>query len=300
MAVIVNPRSGSAPAVADLERALGAAGLNATVFTVPEGADVAAWLTELGQSHQVLTAAGGDGTVSAVAAAAAMSGKTLGVIPAGTLNHFARDAGIPLELEQAVAVLAAGHTRLLDAGVVNDRVFVNNASIGAYPQLVWERTRARHKGIPRPIATGIAGIRTWLDLRSVTVRLCVDGKERIRRSPFVFIGNSEYEVEGTQFGRRPLMTDGSLWLYLTPDNGRLGVLTLPVRALLRKLREHDKFETWAASEISIDLPNRRIAVALDGEVMRLASPLRFSVKRGVLRTIVPADDADHADAGAPV
>jgi diacylglycerol kinase family enzyme len=245
-------------------------------------------MEDIARQHDILVAAGGDGTASSVAAAVIKAGKIFGVIPAGTLNHFAHDAGIPLELSDALATLAAGHTRLLDTGEVNGHIFINNASVGAYPRMVWERTRARRKGLPRPFALSLAVARTWLKLRTVTVRLCIDGEELIRRTPFVMIGNSRYEVDGTQFGKRPTMTDGKLSLYVAPESGRLDTLTLPARALLRKLEEHQKFETYQASSISMELRRRRVSVALDGEIELLESPLRFHVKRCALRTIVPA------------
>ena len=245
-------------------------------------------MTDIARQYDILVAAGGDGTASSVAAAAITTGKTFGVIPTGTLNHFARDAGIPMELNDALAAIAAGQTRVLDCGEVNGVVFINNASVGAYPRLVLERDRARRKGLPRSVALSLAVVRTWLKLRTITVRLCVDGKELIRRTPFVFVGNSEYEVEGIQFGRRPAMTDGKLSLYVLPESGRLDSLALSARALLRRLKDHQKFERYQASSISIELSRRRVGVALDGELRLLESPLRFHVRRHALRTIVPA------------
>ena len=232
-------------------------------------------------------AAGGDGTVSTVAAAVVKAGKTLGVIPAGTLNHFARDAGIPLQLEPALRALAAHQTALLDVGSVNDRVFVNNASIGAYPRMLWERSRARQRGLPRPIAYALAIMDTWLELSWIDVRLWVDNQELVRRSPFVVVGNNEYEVEGLHLGKRPTMTDGRLSLYVAPDSGRLDLLALTARALLRRLKRYEKFEAWTASSIAIDMSQREIDVALDGEISALAPPLRFGVNRRALKVIVP-------------
>lgn len=109
--------------------------------------------------------------------------------------------------------------------------------------------------------------------------------------PFVLVGNGEYEVEGTQFGRRPTMAGGTLSLYLTPDSGRFSVLVLPFRALLRTLKRHDKFETYTASTILMNTTGSRIEVALDGEIRNLEPPLRFSIRREALRTIVPAGEA---------
>jgi diacylglycerol kinase family enzyme len=229
--------------------------------------------------------------VSTVAAAAVRHGKTFGVIPCGTLNHFARDAGIPPDLEAAAAVLAAGHTRLLDIGEVNGQIFINNASIGAYPRMVWERNRARERGLPRPVAVMLAVARTWLDLRSIAVRLSVDGVDMVRSSPFIFVGNSEYEVEGTSIGRRTTMTDGKLSLYLAPKFARMDALRLPLWVLLRTLDGHEKFEARSASALTIEPSTRRVTVALDGEIRILDAPLHFTVRRQALRTLLPATPA---------
>ena len=281
-----NRRSGTAPDEPVLRSALANAGIEADVVTVPSvmgGGSV----DHLAAQCDVLVAAGGDGTVSTVAAAAARAGKFFGVLPCGTLNHFARDAGIPLDLDEAAAVLAAGHTRALDIGVVNDHVFINNASIGAYPRLVWERSRAREKGLPRPIAMTLAVTRTWFNLRSVTARLSVDGRELVRRTPFIFIGNSEYEVTGTDIGKRMTMTDGKLSLYMAPRFGRGHALLLPVHVMLGTLEKHERFESMQASSIVIDTPNKRVSVALDGELRLLTAPLKFTVHHGSLITVVP-------------
>ena len=288
MAIVLNTHSGNAPIGGQLCDAVRAAALNADVIPLPAVRDAVQWIDRLADAYDVLVAAGGDGTVSTVAAAALRSGKTLGVLPAGTLNHFARDAGIPLQLEDALGVIAAGHSRLLDVAFVNDRMFVNNASIGAYPRLVWERKRARHGGWPRTLATSVALLRTWIDLDAVTVRIAVDTTELVRRTPFVLVGNGEYEVEGTQFGRRPTMVGGALSLYMTPDNGRFTVLGLPLRALFGRLKRYDRFETYTASSILMKAAGRRIPVALDGEIRNFTPPLRFSIRREALRTIVPA------------
>lgn len=290
MAIVLNPRSGSASQPPELVQALGRASVVADVHTIPSvHQDVAGWIDSVAQQYETLVAAGGDGTVSTVAAAVVKAGKTLGVIPTGTLNHFARDAGIPLPLEQAISALAAGHTRLLDVGVANDHVFVNNASIGAYPRMVWERNRGRQRGLPKPIAYALAIMDTWLELSWIDVRLLVENQELVRRSPFVVVGNNEYEVEGMHFGKRSTMTDGRLSLYVAPDSGRLDLLALTARALLRRLKRYEKFEAWTASSIAIDMSQRLIDVALDGEIFALEPPLRFSVRPRALRVIVPME-----------
>lgn len=287
-AIFLNPQSGKSPDGDHLERAMRRAGLIADIHRIPTDRDVAPWLADVSRDYDVLIAAGGDGTASAVAAAAVGCGKTLGVIPSGTLNHFARDLEIPLELDKAAAVVAAGHTRVVDVAAVNDSIFINNASLGAYPAMLWERNRAREKGLPRPLAQGVAVVRAWLDLRSIRVRVGTDGAQFVRRSPLVFVGNSKYEVQGIKLGRRLTMTDGSLWVYALLDSGRLDALSLPFRALLGRLESHDKFEICQAGSVTIDVARRRIGVAIDGEIRVLTPPLRFSIRPNALRTIVPA------------
>ena len=284
--IVLNTRSGTAPERDALQDALQKAGVEADVLPVPLAMG-GGGVDELASRYDVLVAAGGDGTVSTVAAAAARARKTFGVLPCGTLNHFARDAGIPFELDAAAAVLAAGHTRMLDAGVVNGRLFINNASMGAYPRMVWERNRARKRGLPRPLAMTLAVSRTWFDLRSITARLNVDGREMVRRTPFIFVGNSEYDVAGTSIGRRSTLTDGRLSLYMAPRFGRRDALLLPMRVLLGTLERHERFEAMPASSIVIDTPRKRQAIALDGELLMMDAPFTFGVQREALRAIVP-------------
>jgi len=285
--IVLNRRSGTAVDEAALHAALARAGLEADILPVPAAMGGGS-IDHAAAAYDVLVAAGGDGTVSTVAAAVSKHGRTLGVIPSGTLNHFARDTGIPADLDAAIAVLAAGHTRMLDVGDVNGHIFINNASIGAYPRMVWERNRAREKGLPRPLAVAMAVTRTWFDLRSIAVRLTVDGTDLVRSSAFIFIGNSKYEMEGTSIGSRMTMTDGKLSLYLAPKFDRLDAVLLPARVLLKTLEEHEKFESRDATAITMEPSGRRVAVGLDGEIKTLDAPLRFTVRRDVLRTILPS------------
>lgn len=283
--IVLNPRSGTALERAPLEEALARAGCDAEV--VEAGPDIAATARRAASRCDVLIASGGDGTVSTVAAAAVEANRVFGVIPSGTLNHFARDARIPADLEEAIALIQAGHTRLFDVGELNGHLFINNASIGAYPRMVWERNRARSFGLPRPLAMGFAVARTWLGLRSMTARVSVDGTAFVRRTPFIFVGNSEYEIEGTSLGTRPTMTDGKLYLYMAPKFGRGDALMLPLRVLRGTLASHESFEVMTASSISVETARRKVSAALDGEVRVFAPPLQFQVRRHALEVLAP-------------
>jgi diacylglycerol kinase family enzyme len=286
IAIIVNPRSGSAPPDAEIAAALKKAGIAADIQHLPADREASS-LEKLAEPYDVLAAMGGDGTVSAVAAVAVATNKTFAVLPAGTLNHFARDAGIPLNLEESVALLASRHTTRVDVGMVSGKMFLNNASIGAYPRMVRQRTRARERGWPRPIASAGAIIDTWLRLRNLTFRVRIGDLQVVRRSPLIVIGNGEYEVDGLSVGKRRSISDGTLSLYVAPHSSRLDALALPFRILLRRIQQDPRFEAWRGATIDVSL-RRPVSIALDGEVMTLQSPLRFSVRPGALRVIVPA------------
>ena len=287
VSVILNRSSGSAAAkIEALQSLVANAGLKADVLQV-SGAEIATAALRAARAGHVLVAAGGDGTASTVAGVAVRHGATFGVIPLGTLNHFARDAGIPLELDKAVATIAAGGTRALDVGIMNDATFINNVSLGLYPQLVWERQREQSRGRRKSVAFLIALVRTWRRYPTVGVHMTVDSVELLRRTPFVFIGNGEYHAEGMDLGTRASLNSGTLSVYLAPGVGRLEFLQLPIRALRGRLRDAVKFESFPACDIRIETRGRLIDVALDGELRSEKTPLRCTIRRGALTTLVP-------------
>lgn len=287
MVIVRNPRSGSAVDIAGLRQALHGAGISADIVDTPGGPGFAEWIDRLVASYDVIAAAGGDGTVSSVAVAVARANKTLAVIPSGTLNHFARDAGIPGELDAAVALLRTGRPRAVDVGLVNDLLFLNNASLGSYPRMVHERTKLERRGRSRRVAAIVAAAGTWWRLRSVTATLTIDGRALVRRTPFIVVGNGRYVLSGFALTHRHHISDRQLSLYVAPRAGRLGALSLPLRALFGTLDRYEQFEAFIATEIAVGLSQRRVLIAIDGEVRELETPLRFAVRPGALQVLLP-------------
>jgi diacylglycerol kinase family enzyme len=239
----------------------------------------------------VIVAAGGDGTVSTVAGVAVRTGATLGVLPLGTFNHFARDAGLPLDLIDAASTIRQGVTRTVDVGELNDRIFVNNVSLGIYPRLVWERRAEQRRGYSKWAALSIALVKTWWSYRTLTLRVSLDGAAIVRRSPFLFIGNGAYEAEGIGLGARASLESGRLSAYVAPECGPVELLAMPIRALAGRLSPAVKFEAFTAREISIDPSRSRIGLALDGEIVVARPPLRCRIRPGALRVLAPASES---------
>jgi len=239
---------------------------------------------------RIVVAGGGDGTVNAVASLLVGTDCTLGVLPLGTLNHFAKDLGIPLDLWAAARVVCRGRVARVDAAEVNGRVFVNNSSLGLYPRIVRRRRRMQERlGSGKWAAFFWAALAVLRRNPFLRVRLQADGREIVRETPFVFVGNNEYEIESWQIGARTRLDAGLLSLYVTHRKGRLGLAWLAARALLGRLREAKDFDALRASEVVVEThrAGKRLPVAADGEVALMNSPLHYRALPGALRVAVP-------------
>lgn len=264
--------------------------LNARISLARNGPEVSSLAHRAAKSEaQTVVAGGGDGTVSAVAAELIDTKKSLGVLPLGTLNHFAKDLHIPLTLEEAAATIIAGHTVQVDVGEVNGKVFINNSSLGLYPSMVREREKQQRLGSGKWAAFFWAGIAVLRRYPFLDVRLSVDGEEFKRRTPFVFIGNNEYEMESFNIGARACLNAGKLSLYITNRTGRLGLVRLALRALFGGLNKEKDFLALCAHEIWIATKHKHLRVAMDGEVTNMTPPLHYKVRPLSLKVLVPAD-----------
>ena len=237
---------------------------------------------------RLLVAAGGDGTISTAAAALVDSATVLGVLPFGTLNHFAKDLDIPLELEEAVGNIIDGNSIAVDVGEVNGRVFINNSSLGLYPDMVRDRehqhSRLGRGKFPSLVWASIAAFRRYPFL---TVRLDVEGTKRVQVTPLVFVGNNEYSMEGFNIGERARIDGGRLSIYIVKKQGRAALVRLSLEALFGRLRQARDFEALTATDFVIETRHSRILVATDGEVQGMKSPLRYRIRPRSLRVIVP-------------
>ena len=271
----------------ELRRLFGDAGLDVEVEAVPTATlrDRARHAAAAGADCVV--AAGGDGTVGTVASALVGTRAALGILPVGTRNHFARDLGLPTDLPAAILTIAHGHVRVVDVGEVNGRVFVNNASIGLYPEMVEERERRQHLGWRKNVATLWAGVVALRRFRMVHLRLAAAGGSERLKTPFVFVGNNQYAMSLFALGTRACLDDGRLSLYTANIDRRFSLARIVVLALLGRLEQTRDFQQRCVSEAWLDSRWWRLRVALDGEVLSLVPPLHFRARPGALRVMVP-------------
>ncbi len=238
--------------------------------------------------------AGGDGTIATAAALVANSDVELAILPGGTLNHFARDHGIPTDLGKAALLAGTGGEVVgADIGYVNDCVFLNTSSIGAYVTFVRVR-EGLEKRFGYKIASAMAFTRMLSELRTFSVALEVDGKKKTYRASMVFIGVGERELKMPTLGSR--VKNGRRGLHVMIVRGRkparlFAVALSAIAKGTKETAELPEFDDFIVDHCRIDLARRTTTIGLDGELKRLTTPLDYRIQRDALRLVVaPAGD----------
>jgi diacylglycerol kinase family enzyme len=258
--LLINPRSGKARPTAE-ELREEAVGRGLDVHMLGPGEDVARLARET--SADAIGIAGGDGSLAAVAAAAVERDVPFVCVPFGTRNHFAQDLGI--DRRDPIAALEAfgGTERRIDLGRVNDRLFLNNVSIGMYARLVHHRERRRRR---REVLARARAILIALNHRSPR-GMTVDGEPVTFR--VLLVSNNRYELDLLSLGERERLDEGCLYLY---------VATGVVRS---------RWAERAGKAFRVSATAGFVRAAVDGEPARLETPLEFSVAERALRVLVP-------------
>jgi len=234
----------------------------------------------------IVAAGGGDGTVSTVANLLVGTPVALGVLPLGTLNHFAKDLGLPLDLRGAVEVICRGRTASVDVGEVNGHCFVNNSSIGAYSEMIRIRERWRPK-LGKWLALVISAI--TVIRRFPILRLDLEGEgRRLRRfSPLLFVGNNVYGLKWPDIGARHRLDQGCLTLLLMREASRLALLRSALRVLRGQLHLAPEIEASYLKSLTVRSHRSRLRVAVDGEMLTLKPPLHYRIRPQALTVCVP-------------
>jgi diacylglycerol kinase family enzyme len=222
-----------------------------------------------------------------VAGALVDADAAMGIIPVGTLNHFARDMEIALDADEAAEIAASGVCVAVDTGEVNGLTFINNSVLGWYPAYHVQRERRERKGWSAWRAIGGALISMLRRHPLLDVRITAGELELFRRSAYILIANNEHAMEGFKPWQRETLTEGALWVYVLTDQRPIAFLRLVLRVLMGRLRPADEFERIRASAVRMELPQKTIMVSLDGEVMPLQSPLEYRSRPRSLKVMAP-------------
>ena len=289
---LINRAGGTAQAEAQIgdkvAEALRKAGVDADVELITGGECEVRCRAIAERGDELLIVGGGDGTISAAASALAGTKSLLGILPLGTLNHFARDLGIPANLEEAAKLIAARPERAVDLGEMNDRIFVNNSAIGLYPLMVVDRDVQRARlGRSKRLAMIVAVARTLARFRHHRLTLTINDQKTTVDTPLLFVGNNRYRLDLGAPGERERIDDGCLSVYVMRKNSRRGFIAASIRALFNRRKPGEMLELEHVELLRVASSRSALAVSLDGEVVRAAPPLEYKIRKRALRVIAP-------------
>ncbi len=278
------------PGLADrVGQALKDAGLDAKVELV-SGGDCAVRCRAIAEAgNPLLIVGGGDGTISAAASALVGTETRLGILPLGTLNHFARDLGIPSDVAEAAELIAAGKERRVDVAEMNERIFINNSALGLYPLMVVDRDQQQKRlGRSKRAAMIVASLRTLMRFRHHRLTLTVN-EERSGRidTPLLFVGNNDYRTDIGAAGQRESLEDGQLCVLVMRKKTRRGFLAATLRALFGRRRKDDLVRLDGVERLRVSSRRSHLIVSLDGEVVSAQPPLDYRIRKQALRVIAP-------------
>lgn len=298
--IVLNASSGSQDAEDTqriIEAVLGERGRRHRMLHVHDGRRLAtvAWqaVEEARMQKGIVVAAGGDGTVNAVAQAVIGTGVPFGVLPQGTFNYFARTHGLPIDTEGALRALLDGQVRPVQLGRVNDRIFLVNASLGLYPTLLENREQwKRQFGRSRLVALW-AGLATLLrGHRRLTLEIEHGGSLRTMHTSTLFVGNNRLQLEQIGIAEAAALEHGRLTALALHPVGRRAMLWLLARGAFGRLGDAQEIQSFSFRTLRLSVLRRRrrygrIKVATDGEIVWMRTPIEFTVLPDALNLVVP-------------
>jgi diacylglycerol kinase family enzyme len=242
----------------------------------------------LKNDFDTIVAAGGDGTVNTVSEYLIKSDILFGILPVGTLNHLAKDLRLPLNTTDAFnLIIEKPNIMVMDIGVCNDHIFLNNSGLGIYPRIVELREKFRKGGHVKNRALLMAILQVIRKIPKIFVNMKI-GEETIqKKTSFIFVGNNIYGLGGFTTGTRTSLTDGKLSIWISHRTSFFGLMGLLFRAFFGNVKEHRDFDVFEAESICVETKRKDPYVSFDGEIVRVSSPLKYKIEPNALKVIVP-------------
>lgn len=290
IAIVINPNSGNSSKERHISKLLENKNLYQFSIIHFDNRNIKSFISDLAsQGYDTIIAAGGDGTVSSIAGVIVELDLKVkfGVLPTGTFNHFAKDIGMPQDIETALEVIAKGKSTYIDIGKVNHMYFLNNSSLGLYPKLVKYRQNYQKKGLWKWFAFGASMFALFRSDTSFHVEFESGQHKKIKRTPFVFVGNNKYEMEGFSAGARKNLDQGILSLCIAMEVTKLRLTSFVFHAIKGSLIQQKDFNIIGVQEFTINSRKRFLHVSHDGEVSSMQTPLQYKILPKVLWVIIP-------------
>lgn len=309
--IVMNPGSGKGDAqekIEAIEAVMSEAGRRYELTQVRGGSGLAQAAKQAVRKAQkergIVVACGGDGTLNAVAQSAWNCGRPFGILPQGTFNYFGRTYGIPADAAEAARILLKAQCRPVQVGMLNDRIFLVNASLGLYPQLLEDREAYKQRfGRSRFIALCSGLVSLTHQYRQLDLQIAYDDGQRSIRTPTLVVGNNPLQLEQVGIAEGAALQEGQLVAMTVRPVGTLAMYGLLLRGAFSRLGDADQIISFGFSSMMVRLGAsrraHRIKVAMDGEISFMQAPLSFQVAPAPLQLLVPGPDEPDGDDVSP-
>ncbi|WP_374663050.1 diacylglycerol kinase family protein [Acinetobacter sp.] len=254
----------------------------------------AALMKQVMQRHQnaantgIIAAAGGDGTLNAVARYLMNSNVPMGILPLGTFNYVARALNIPLDILQAAKVIAEGENRAVHTAVINDQIYLNNASLGLYPLFIQKREQYNQHFGRFPLNAYTSGLDVLIrDRKELKLQIEVDGMTYPVKTPLIFFGNNQLQLADLNLKIAESAAQGRVAGVVVAKGGKLTLFKLLWQLIKGTIEKAPDVYSFDADQVVIDSPRKKLTVALDGEIVEMKPPLHIRVQKNALQVRVP-------------
>ncbi|MGQ9372996.1 diacylglycerol/lipid kinase family protein [Acinetobacter tandoii] len=269
-------------------------GFEIQAFELGEKKDFPALMQSIIQRHQssenigVIVAAGGDGTLNAVAKALLGSNIPLGILPLGTFNYVARVLNIPLEIMQAAEVIATGRIRSIHVAKINDQIYLNNASLGLYPLFIQRRELYNAKFGRFPLHAYTSGLDVLIrDRKELKLEVEVDGKIYPVKTPLIFFGNNQLQLAEMKLRIAKCAEQGQVAGVVVAKSDKLTLFRMLLQLIRGELEQAPDVYSFAADDVKVFSRREKLTVALDGEIVEMRPPLHITVQKNAVNIMVP-------------
>lgn len=246
------------------------------------------------QAHElgVIVAAGGDGTLNAVAAKLMKTEIPMGILPLGTFNYVARLLNIPLDLLKAADVIATGKMREVHVAQINDHIYLNNASLGLYPLFIQKRELYNQRFGRFALNAYTSGLDVLIrDRKELKLEVEVDGKKYPVKTPLIFFGNNQLQLAEMNLRIAESAKKGKVAGLVVAKSDKRTLFKILWQLIKGNLDKAPDVYSFSADEVKIYSKRKKLTVALDGEIVEIQPPLKISVRKNALKIMVPHDSA---------
>ena len=269
-------------------------GFEIQVFDIGSEPDIQSLMKKVFQRHEkyhtqgVIVAAGGDGTLNAVASQMLKQQIPMGILPMGTFNYVARVLHIPLDILEAAEVIATGEQRASHVACINNQIYLNNASLGLYPLFIKKREEYNRKFGRFPLNAYTSGldvlIRDWKELK---LEVEVDGKKYPVKTPLIFFGNNQLQLEELKLKVSKCAELGEIAGVVIAKGDKLTLFKTLFQTIRGKLEQASDVYSFGAQKVTVYSRKPKLTVALDGEIVSMSTPLDLHVEKNALNIMVP-------------